>query len=405
MVLRILQVSPAYFPAISIGGPIFSSLALKNLLVLNGHFVTTLTTPLGLSDQDADGVSYGVPVALQPNHEIVYQPFSGYAHFTWSPSTMRWLYRHAKTFDVVILHGVWNFPLLAAALISQLQGIPYVLYPHGTLYKETITLRSERKKRLLLAVFVRRMLSRAARVVFTTSDEAQKVQSYLNLSLKATILPNIVEPEEFSTLPARGSLRTILGIPNDHAVLLHLGRIASKKGLGITIDVLASLQATGHKVSLVVAGGDEAGQQENLELKAEHLGIRQFVHFTGLLDRKNTLHALSDADVFILPSLSENFGMAVVESMLSGVPVVISDQVGLAADIAAANAGVVVPLDGGSAAFSRAVGQLLDMDEYRLNLAETGRRFAIQNYSNAAVSNKLDTLLNDVKSETRHERQ
>jgi len=400
--LKILQVSPAYYPAICIGGPIFSTLALSKSLVASGHALTTLTTPLGLNQQDTAEVELGRSVQITRGHAIVYQPYSGYAHFTWSPPTLRWLRQHAKEFDLLILHGVWNFPLLAAAWICQRQSIPYVLYPHGTLYRDTVTLRSGLKKRIMLALFVRRMLRRAARVVFTTSDEAQKVQAFLGLKLSASIVPNIVDHSEFESLPTRGSLRRELGIPADSSVLLHLGRIATKKGLNTTLDVLARLRVAGRKVSLLIVGGDEGGLQAQLELQAQRLGIEAHVYFTGLLGRQQTLQALVDSDVFILPSLSENFGMAVVEAMLASVPVVISDHVGLAPDVASAAAGVVVPLSGGAAAFTDAVGKLLDMDEYRRELGAAGRYFAIANYSNSAVSGRVESLLKDAVMEARH---
>lgn len=400
--MKILQVSPAYYPAVSIGGPIYSMLALANLLALNDHYITTLTTPLGLSKKDFDQVIFDAPMQLGDRHKVVYQPYSGYAHFTWSPSSMRWLYEHLKGFDLAILHGVWNFPLMAAAFVCQKQGIPYVLYPHGTLYRETVNLRSGIKKRIMLALFIRNMLRRAARVVFTTSDEAQKVQAFLNLNLAASVVPNIVDHTEFESLPERGGLRHAVGIPVDHAVLLHLGRIATKKGLNTTLDVLSRLRAAGRKVSLLVVGGDEAGLRTQLELRAESLGIAAHVYFTGLLDRRQTLQALADSDVFILPSLSENFGMAVVEAMLARVPVVISDHVGLAPDILDAAAGVVVPLSGGAAAFTDAVGKLLDVEEYRRDLGAAGRYFAIDNYSNSAVSGRVESLLKDAVMEARH---
>jgi glycosyltransferase involved in cell wall biosynthesis len=400
--MKILQIAPAYYPALSIGGPILSTLALNKLLTINNHQVTTLTTPLGLCDADARKITYGTPVDSPCGSSLIYQPYSGYAHFTWSPASLRWLKKHAKEFDLVIVQGVWNFPLMAAAWVCQRDGIPYALFPHGTLYRETVNLRSGIKKRFMLLLFVRRMLKRAARVVFTTTDEAQKVQAFLGLQLRVAMVPNIVDPAEFEFLPKRGALRQLLGIPADTAILLHLGRITRKKALHTTLDVLARLHAKGKKVSLLIVGGDEAGQQAELEQQAQHLGISAAVHFTGLLDRLQITQALADSDVFMLPSLSENFGIAVVEAMMARLPVVISDHVGLAPDIAAAGSGVVVLLSEGAPAFADAVSKLLDSDEYRKVLGEAGRQFAIDNYSNAAVSDKIELLLNDIQQEIRH---
>jgi glycosyltransferase involved in cell wall biosynthesis len=112
-----------------------------------------------------------------------------------------------------------------------------------------------------------------------------------------------------------------------------------------------------------------------------------------MLDRDAAKEALVDADIFVLSSLSENFGMAVAEAMLCGLPVVISENVGLAQDIARADAGVVVTLDPDSKALTLALASLLDNKPRRQTLAEHGRRFAIDNYDEPAVEERVNQLI------------
>jgi glycosyltransferase involved in cell wall biosynthesis len=396
--VKVLQVSPAYYPALSFGGPIMTTLALNRLLCKN-HQVTTLTTPLGLDPAAAAGIRYATPLPSPCGSTLIYQPYSGYQHFTWSPATLAWLRTNAKHFDVVMLQGVWNFPLMAAAWVCQRRGIPYLVFPHGTLSEEAVHLRSGLKKRVMLSLFVRRMLERAARIVFNTPYEVRKVQSHLHLAVTPAIIPNIVDAAEFSSLPARGALRRRLGIADDTIVLLHLGRVAPVKRLTATIGALARLRAQRHKVVLVVVGGDEAAYQAQVSKLASELGIAGEVFFTGLLGREASVQAMVDADVFVLPSMSENFGMAVAEAMLAQLPVIVSDNVGLAEDVAASGAGLVVPLADGDNGLAEAIASLIADPARRARMGEAGRAFASAAYSEAGVSAHIEQLLVAVKRE------
>lgn len=402
MEMKILQVSPAYYPALSFGGPIMTTLALNRLLCKR-HQVTTLTTPLGLNRAELDRVRFDVPVQSPCGSSLVYQPYSGYQHFTWSPASLAWLRRNAQKFDVVMLQGVWNFPLMAAAWVCQQYGIPYVVFPHGTLSEDAVKLRSGLKKRVMFTLFVKRMLERACCVVCTTAFEVAKVRSHLHLNIDTAVIPNIVDDTEFIPLPSRGLLRHNLGISDETTVLLHLGRVSPVKRLSTTVKVLAKLRAAGKSVALLVVGGDDSGHQSEIVQLAAELGVTIDVHFTGLVGRDASIQALVDADIFILPSLSENFGMAVAEAMLARLPVVISDHVGLAQDVEAAGAGVVVPLAAGDEAFAKAVSELIDDPSRRMALIEAGHAFVKATYCEAVVASQMESLLRDVKVRVLHE--
>jgi glycosyltransferase involved in cell wall biosynthesis len=103
--------------------------------------------------------------------------------------------------------------------------------------------------------------------------------------------------------------------------------------------------------------------------------------------------ALIDADIFVLPSLSENFGMAVVEAMLCSLPVVISDNVGIAPDVASGGAGKVITLTPENDSLINTLAQLLQSSAERKALGARGREFAISHYDESAVSSRVDELL------------
>lgn len=397
--MKILQVCPAYFPAISIGGPIFTMRSFQNVLVANRHDADVVSTPLGLSQNDRSSVIYNTALPIEGSRTaigvgcITYHRYYGYPHFTFSPQTFWWLMKNIRNYDVAVLHGVWNFPILAAAFACSINNVPFFIFPHGTLYRETVELRSAHLKRIFLKLFVERILRSARRVIFTTQDESDKVTKYLQIDMKSVIVPNIVRSADFVDLPERGQFRRQFGIPDDALMLLHYGRISKKKGLEFTVQALSKLVLEFPAAILVVVGGDEEGYRAIVERRARELGVLDQVIFTGLVDPRIGKQAMVDADVFVLPSLSENFGMAVVEAMLCRLPVVISDNVGIAPDVARAGAGKVVTLTVENEPLISTIAGLLRAPEDRRIQGIKGRQFAIEHYDDKAVSSRVEALL------------
>lgn len=394
---RILQVCPAFYPAISIGGPIFTVRSLQHVLVNSGNTVDVVATPLGLDPHDKASVVFDRAIPLSTSgssgRNITYQRYYGYPHFTFSPQVYWWLAKNIHQYDVVFLHGIWNFPILAGAFVCRMRKVPYFIMPHGTLYKETVELRSAKLKKIFLKLYVGRMLQEAKRVVFTTNDERDKVLKYLSLDMAAFVMPNIVRSIDFEHLPLRGAFRQQYGIPADALMLLHYGRITKKKGIEFAIQALSRLAGEFPNIILAVVGGDDEGYRTVVNRYANDLIIGDKVIFTGLVGQSVGKQAMVDADVFVLPSLSENFGMAVVEAMLCGLPVVISNNVGIAPDIDSAGAGMVVPLTADNAPLAEAIGGLLRNASSRRTLGACGRQFAIEHYDDDAVASRVDELL------------
>src|SRR5262249_7650969 len=153
---------------------------------------------------------------------------------------------------------------------------------------------------------------------------------------------NGINVTEYANLPPRGTFRETHGIPNDRLVLLFLGRLHPKKGFDLLLPAFARLK---DDTLLIFAGPSEERYQHSLKEEAIRLGIADRVLFTGMLLGSGKLAAFVDADLFVLPSYQENFGIAVAEALAAGLPVVISDQVNIHAEVAAAGAGGVVPTE------------------------------------------------------------
>lgn len=140
---------------------------------------------------------------------------------------------------------------------------------------------------------------------------------------------------------ARARLRALIGVQGDRAVVVFMSRVHPKKGIELLLEAAAAVSPP---FDLVIVGSGEAKYLAELKRKAaDRLAGR--IHWFGFKEGDEKWCALQGADLFVLPSYSENFGIAVLEAIACGVPVVISDQVALQDEVKKHNLGLVVPLD------------------------------------------------------------
>jgi glycosyltransferase involved in cell wall biosynthesis len=170
---------------------------------------------------------------------------------------------------------------------------------------------------------------------------------------------------------------------------MYLGRISHKKGLDLLIKSLPAIRADVPGCHLAIVGPDDEVLTPSLRSLAEREGVDGAVTFTGKLAGDAKREALAAADVWALPSHSENFGNAVVEAMAASRAVVISPAVNIAREIAAAGAGVVAELD--PAAIASAVVPLLRDAARRERLGAAARAFA-RRYDWSAVAPQLKAM-------------
>jgi len=157
-------------------------------------------------------------------------------------------------------------------------------------------------------------------------------------------------------------------------VIMNVGRIAYKKRLDRLIRAFAALPPRAPAPVLAIVGPDDEGLGRDLDALARDLGVADRVHLTGVVNGAERQAALAAADVWALPSDTENFGNAIVEAMAAGVPVVITPGVNLADEIAAAGAGLVSATE--PAAIAAQIGALLADADMAGRVAAAGRAFA-----------------------------
>ncbi len=292
----------------------------------------------------------------------------------------KYLRNSIPDFDVVHVHGLYRFPNTAAAYWSRRYGVPYILVPHGSLDPFLYGKSSSSAlwiKRIHERLFALPNLNAASAIHYTAEEERERA-SFLNLRAPSCVVPNGLEWERFRMLPDRGELRARWGI-GDAPLILFLGRLHFKKGLDLLVPAFESVRDAQPNAQLVIAGPENDAYGQDVRRWVSERGLESAVHFVGPLHGIDVVKAYVDADVFALPSYTENFGMAVIEAMASALPVVISDQVNIHHEISGAGAGLVTRCDVDEVA--SALRDVLNDPDGRRVMGSAGRRLVHERYS------------------------
>ena len=362
---------PTYAPAWRYGGPIHAVHSLCRALVDAGHEVSVFTTRVdGSGDLD-------VPVGVPTNRDGVQVSYfdSPIARRTyWSPGMGRALRRHVVEYDLIHAHSVFLWPTWRSARAARSARRPFVLSPRGMLVPELISARSALLKRAWIGAIEWRNLRSAAVIHATSPLEAHDIERAGLALAPVRVVPNGVDVSANSE--SRRSGRTVL----------YLGRINWKKGLDRLIKAVAAVP----DATLQIAGNDEESLRPGLELEAQRFGIASRVSFLGYADGEAKHRLLQEANVLVLPSLSENFGNVVVEAMAHACPVVVSTGVGAAKIVAECGGGLVC--DGAPASLAAAITTILDRPEAAAEMGENGRRHVRASLAWAVVGRQMTEL-------------
>lgn len=278
---------------------------------------------------------------------------------------------HEEPGDVIHIHNLWQYPQYAAHRVAVERGIPYVVSFHGG-FDPYLRDHGRVRKAISTATWQRRMIEEAALVHVTTETE-RELTADIAPDVPRAIVPCGLYVEEFADLPPGEELRDARLGGYDGPLIVFLGRVTDKKGVDTLLRAFAHVRSA-LDARLAVVGPDDSGLLPSLKRLAASMGVDRHTDFVGPIFGRERLAALAAADVWALSSNAENFGIAVIEAMAAGRPVVISPHVNLAPEIAAAGAGVVAETD--PEPFADALIGVLRDDRRRLELEEKGREFA-----------------------------
>ncbi len=333
-----LNVASSINPAA--GGVSESILRMSRAVMDLGHEVETVTVDDPASPWAS---SLRLPVHLQgpPRGPLEY-----------SAQFQRWLQANAGRFDALISHGVWRYNSRAARQVALRAGRPYFVFPHGML--DPWFKRYYPAKHLQKSVFwwlsEYAVLRDAAAVLFTCQEEMVLArESFRPYRCVERVVPlGTGEPPE-----NRDDQRAAFGAKFPHLadkrVLLFLGRLHEKKGCDLLLRAFLELlksvpREVGRELHLMMAGPtahpDYLEKLRQIAVECEQVSPGS-VSFPGMLSGDLKWGALRAAEVFVLPSHQENFGIAVVEALACGTPVLISRPVNIWREIEVSGAGLV----------------------------------------------------------------
>lgn len=328
--MRILQVTPVYYPELQFGGPPQKIHALSRGLAARGHHVQVVTLAHGQRSARHQTVVEGIPVQ--------YLPWVGrkawQAPVNWHPliEAVRWA-------EIVHGYGLYNLLCPLAAWQAQRYSKPFVLEPQGMAVARAGNLPI---KRLYHRSFTAYLLCCAAAVIATSPAEAAELGA-MTPADRLIVRRNGIDLDDFRCLPQEDSFRSRYGIAGAAPLALFVGRISPIKNLEMLLRAFAQARIPGARLALV-GPMLEPDYAAHLRAVCSELALGDAVVFTGPLYGADKLAALAAADLFVLPSLFESFGNAAAEAVAAGLPVLLTDTCGIAQQIHG-RAGMSVPVD------------------------------------------------------------
>ena len=376
--MKILQIVPSI--SLIYGGPSQMVLGLAPALVKEGVEVTILTTD---SNGDNGQTPLNVPLnwpIKQDGYEIIYFRCAPFRRYKFSLNLLNWLKCHAHEFDIAHIHALFSPIISAAALVCRQQKLPYIFRPLGTLDPADLQ-KKKQLKQLYAAIIERQNLASAAAIHFTSDQEA-KISERFGVSTLDLVIPLGVIPPESSFKNVYSQLE----LPKDVPLVLFMSRIDPKKGLNLLIPALEKLLAVGYKFHFVLAGTNpqEPDYEQKIISQIQNSPLRSHATITGFVTGELKVSLLQAADLFVLPSYYENFGIAVAEAMVAGVPVVISDQVHICQQIRDSESGWVGATN--VQALLELLQEALQNPQERQRRGLNAQKYALENFSWDAIA-------------------
>jgi glycosyltransferase involved in cell wall biosynthesis len=292
--LKIAQVCPRYFP--DIGGVETDVKEISERLVSKGHDVEVITTDPGGKLKKEDLVN-GVKVTR-------FKSFAPGSAYYFAPQIYSYLKKH--NYDVIHAHSYHALPAFFAAISERKKKFVFSPYYHRGGHTPFRNLLHKPYK-----FFGKMIFSRADTVICISEYEKRLVESDFNVAEKTIKIPNGLNPSEFKSLKRRKN-------ENKEKILLYVGRLEEYKGVQYIIQSLPELQD--FKLRIVGKGPYE----NELHNITEKLGVGERIEWLKNLSREELLDCYADADIFLMLSSHESYGITAAEALASGTPCVVA---------------------------------------------------------------------------------
>ena len=306
----------------------------------------------------------------------------GVGHMKVAPAMLRTIAREARGYTAVHVHGVFNLVSDLGARVAAMTGGAVVVRPFGTLSRYTFEYRRGFAKRLYFRLLEGPTLARVAAIHFTTETEREEAdRPGMGLGGKGIVVP---PPWNAPAAPPR--------VPRaDPGTVLFLSRLHPVKAVDALLDCWPIVQHARPALRLVIAGDGVPEYASRLrERVLRNAAGSRAISMPGFVNGEEKERCLADADVFVLPSYHENFGIAVLEAIAAGLPVVVSPDVQLASFVESNRLGLVS--DRAPAELAASILAVLGDDALRARCASEGAAIIHRTFAPAAVGRQLREL-------------
>jgi len=403
--VKVLHVIPSLDPAE--GGPSFAVKAMVEALAGQGVKVTIATTAGsgeqggGSEDSEAGSREQGAGSREGQGYSVIcfrreFEPYK------ISFGLAKWLSRNVTKFDLIHIHALFSFSSTMAARIARKKNVPYIVRPLGVLNRWGMENRRRIPKLVSFRLVELPILLHAA-VIHYTSETERMEAGELNEKLarhSSVVIPLPIEQRAWSEEQrAKSGQQFLVRFPRVRGkrIVIFLSRIDPKKGIELLLEAFAIVREKENDVALVIAGDGEGAYVRELKETArsrEHgagrVGSDQEqddVIWTGHLSGEMKAAALAAATIFVLPSYSENFGIAAAEAFAAGLPCVLSENVGLSDEAQLTGAALVTKCD--ITELASAITTLMLDPEKRARMGKAARQFASERLSLDRIGKQL----------------
>jgi len=303
--------------------------------------------------------------------------------FIISPSAVAWLSDNLQRYDILDIHYLFSYVPLIARSIARRKKFPYTVRTMGQLSPWALQ-QSKWKKKLFFKWQEYKNLQQANALHSTSKAEEQDIRTF-GLSTPVINIPLGVEQPNLIA-DSSSIIRKKYDIHPEAFVILYLSRLHYKKRPDLIIEVAAELKKK-YNIHVIMAGSGEEGYVQKLMKLTSDFQLEDSVSFIGFVDGREKDELLQGSELFVLPSFSENFGIAVAESLAAGTPVVITPEVQIAEYVAAYQAGVIV--EGEKSSIVNAIIDCIENRQMMSQFRENGLKLVQEVFNWRIISSSL----------------
>jgi len=383
--MNILIVTPA-FPPRSFGGITAVSYNLSKKLAELGNEVTVYTTDVGNGKSSRLKNCAKFVEGMEVHYFKNISNRIAFEQGIYSPLGMASsVKKNIKNFDVIHIHDFRSFMSMIIHHYAKKNGIPYIIHPHGS-----VPAVGKKKLKMLFDKFWgKKILDDSARVIAGSNAESKQFIERGVEKNRIEIIPNAINISQFENIP-KGMFRRKYGIKESDKIILYLGRINQVKGVDFLLNSFRELRAQYDNLKLVLIGPD-SGFLSKVRTQMSEMGEDKIV-YTGFVPEKIKLEAYADADIYVLPSIYDNFPITVLEALASALPVIVTNHC-VIADIVDEVGRVV---DYNIASLNEAIIDFLDDDELRLISGKKGHSLIKSKFTYEKIGKQFEELYNSL---------